>query len=292
MATDFFKETAWLNNLAYSHYCRHIYDLVLSQFEWSLPDTMDERTLESALCCNARAILFKDDVMGYLSLPFTPGSNFDVYGYPNSRVAYSKYNHYRNKLTPKNSVVVWNNFSRTFSVDDIIYYARMLYNCDRIAQVNINAHKTPVILQMAEKERLTMQQLLMQYDGNQPFVYGDKSMNFDSIKVLDLRAPWVASQIQEVKEKLWNECLTHLGISNVNITKKERMNVDEVNRNLGGTVSSRYTKLIMRQLACKQFNKMFGEDIWCEFREEVDTSIPSTAEEVEFTEETEVESDE
>lgn len=285
MGVNYFKTSAWLNNLSYSHYCRHILDLTLSQFEWNLPDTMDERTLEYALCCNGKALLFEDEVMGYLALAFTPSSNFDVYGVPVTRKAYSAYNSYKYTGTKENSVVVWNNFSRTNSVLDIIYYSQLLYNCDRIIGVNINALKTPVIISMSEKERLTMENLLMQYDGNQPFIFGDKSMNMDNMKVFNLNPPFNADRIQTIKERIWNECLTHLGISNVNIVKKERMNTDEVNRNLGGTVSSRYTKLVQRQIACDKFNKLFGTNISCQFREEIDTSLPSAAEETLLLEE-------
>ena len=62
--------------------------------------------------------------------------------------------------------------------------------------------------------------------------------------------------------------MTYLGISNINITKKERLITDEVTRNQGGTIASRYSRLEARRDACKQINKMFGLDIWCDYRED------------------------
>ena len=64
--------------------------------------------------------------------------------------------------------------------------------------------------------------------------------------------------------------LTFKGISNLNVQKKERLITDEVARSQGGTIASRYSGLVMRQQACEKINKMFGLDIWCEFREDID----------------------
>ena len=46
------------------------------------------------------------------------------------------------------------------------------------------------------------------------------------------------------------------------------MITDEVTRNQGGTVASRYSRLESRRQACKQINEMFGLDIWVEYRED------------------------
>lgn len=59
----------------------------------------------------------------------------------------------------------------------------------------------------------------------------------------------------ETKTQIWNEAMTYLGISNVSMIKKERMVTDEVSRNMGSTVASRYTRLEMRKQACKKSTK-------------------------------------
>ena len=60
--------------------------------------------------------------------------------------------------------------------------------------------------------------------------------------------------------------MTYLGISNVSMVKKERMITDEISRNMGSTVASRYTRLEMRKEACKKINAMFGLNIDVEYR--------------------------
>ena len=108
----------------------------------------------------------------------------------------------------------------------------------------------------------------MQYDGNEPFIFGDKSLNTNGLKVLKTDAPYVADKLYELKVQYWNEALTYLGISNVNVMKKERMIQDEVQRNQGGTIASRYSRLEARREACKAINNMFDLDIWCDYRED------------------------
>ena len=72
-----------------------------------------------------------------------------------------------------------------------------------------------------------------------------------------------------MKEQLWNEALTVLGVLNVNFEKKERMTTYEVVRNSGATMANRYSRLNARRQACKQINDMFGLDIWCDYREDI-----------------------
>ena len=86
--------------------------------------------------------------------------------------------------------------------------------------------------------------------------------------MLKTDAPYIADKIYMLKNQIWNEALTYLGISNVNIQKKERMIGDEVMRNLGGVIASRYSRLESRRTACEKINKMFGTDIWCDYRQD------------------------
>ena len=46
------------------------------------------------------------------------------------------------------------------------------------------------------------------------------------------------------------------------------MITDEVTRNQGGTIASRYSRLEARRQACEQINRMFGLDIECNYRED------------------------
>lgn len=263
-----FWESATLNNATFRQYYNRLTELSISMFEWkNLPDTVDPRYLELTLFTDGQAVFFKDEEIGFLALQNTKGGKFNVYRVPVERRAYAV-NGYQKDLTDKDSVIIFNNYLHSNSRLDVEMFSRRLWNLDRAIDVNANAQKTPVLIQCDETQRLTMLNLYKKYDGNEPFIFGDKNLNPNAIKTLKTDAPYVADKLYQLKTQIWNEALTYLGISNVNITKKERLITDEVTRNQGGTIASRYSRLEARRDACREINKMFELDIWCDYRED------------------------
>lgn len=257
-----------MNNRTYLHYYNRLTELAISMFEWkNLPPTVDPRFLEMVLFSNGMCVFFKDEVLGHLALPSAIMGKLDVYGIPKKRRAYAS-NGYNRNLSEKDSVIIFNNYLHNSCKTEIEMYAQRLYNLDRIVDVNANAQKTPVLIQCAETERLTMKNLYMQYDGNVPFIFGNTDLNPKGLTVLKTDAPYVADKIYQLKTQIWNEALTYLGISNTNVTKKERMISDEVIRNQGGTIASRYSRLEARREAVEKINTMFGLEIEVNYRED------------------------
>lgn len=268
--SDPFNESAKLNRLSFDFYFDRLKELAISMFEWeNLPDSMDERFLEMTLFEDGQAIVFRDDVMGMLGLQVMIGGPLNVYRVPINRRAYAVNGYQNPDLTPENSVIVFNNMLRTNSYRDVMFFARKLYEVDRAIDVNIKGQKTPKVILCDENERLTMLNLFMKYDGNQPFIFGSKNLDLKSIQTLDTSSPYLSDKLYQLKTQIWNEALTYLGISNVNFNKKERLVSDEVLRNSGSTVSSRYTRLNMREQAADEINRMFGTDIRVRYREDV-----------------------
>lgn len=263
-----FGESAYMNNRTYMQYYNRLTELALSMFEWkNLPKTVDQRFLEMCLFSDGMCVFFEDEVLGYLGLRCMIGGRLNVYQIPTDRKAYAT-NGYQKELDGTNSVIIFNNYLHTNSMLDVEMFSKRLYNLDRAIDVNANAQKTPVLIQCDESQRLTMKNLYKQYEGNEPFIFGSKGLDANGLKVLQTGAPYVADKLYELKTQIWNEALTYLGISNINVVKKERMITDEVTRNQGGTVASRYSRLESRRQACKQINEMFNLDIWVEYRED------------------------
>lgn len=261
-------ESALLNNRTYLQYYNRLLELAINMYEWkNLPDTVDERFLELTLFADGMAVYFRDEILGDLCLQTMIGSNLDVYRIPMERTAYAA-NGYQVRLDPANSVIIFNNYTHTNSMLDIEMYARRLYNIERTIDVNVNAQKTPVMVIGSEAQRLTLKNLMMQYDGNEPFIYGDDKLNVNALNVLRLDAPYVADKLNILKRQIWNEALTYLGIENSNTEKKERLVTDEITSNLGGVEAQRFCRLNARRKAADQINAMFGTNITVGFREE------------------------
>lgn len=256
-----FEESALLNNRSYEYYFYRLKELAISMFDWKgLPSSVDPRYIELTLFDNNCAVYFRDEVMGDLCLNCLPQSMMNVYGDPIKRRAYSKYNKYQRQLSDKDSVIIWNNYLRISSYNAVDLFARRLYNLDRIIDVNCNAQKTPVLVTANEQQRMTMINLYKEYDGNQPFIFGDKMLDQNSLKVLNTGAPYVADRIYDMKRNLWNEALNYLGISAIN-DKRERMVTQEAMMAQGDNISARYSRLRSRQEAVEKINAMFGTSI-------------------------------
>ena len=263
-----FGESAYMNNITYMQYYNRLTELALSMFEWkNLPKTVDQRFLEMCLFSDGMCVFFEDEVLGYLGLRCMIGGQLNVYQIPTDRRAYAT-NGYQKELDGTNSVIIFNNYLHTNSMLDVEMFSKRLYNLDRAIDVNANAQKTPVLIQCDESQRLNMKNLYKQYEGNEPFIFGSKGLDANGLKVLQTGAPYVADKLYDLKTQIWNEALTYLGISNINVVKKERMITDEVSRNQGGTVASRYSRLESRRQACKQINEMFSLNIWVDYRED------------------------
>lgn len=272
------KLSAARNNQAFIHYLNRLKELAVSMFEWkNVPDTVDIRYLELTLMQDGMAIFFNDEELGYLGLQVMIGGNLNVYRIPIIRRAYAV-NGYSKDLNPDDSVIIFNNMLHTNSIMDLEMFALKLYECDRTIDVNIKAQKTPVALLCDENQRLVMKNLYLQYDGNMPFIFGSKNLDIKQIQAINTGAPFVADKVMETKNQIWNEALTYLGISNTSYQKKERLISDEVIRNMGGTIASRYSRLSERQKACDMINRMFGLNMSVDYREDVQQLVETNIE--------------
>lgn len=261
-----FQDSLIENKRSLNLYYRRLLEMCLSRFKWKLPDTVDTRYLETILMSEGAALFFYDEVLGYLVMPFSNGgSSLDIAGNPIKRFAYSGNNGYNRTLDETNSVIIYNNFLKWNSVVDIAYYADKLFDLDQTIEVNTRMQKTPLFLKCNEKQELALRNMYRNITGNQPLIVIDKSIDPNELMAYPTTAPFVADKIYTLKQNLWNEALTTLGIPNIDTSKRERLITDEVTRAQGAITANKNSPLMMRQTACKQINKMFGLNVSCDF---------------------------
>ena len=253
---------------SYIKYRDNLMQLGMSMFGWErLPKTCNERYMEKTEYFKGATVFFEDPDIGYLCLPVIFNGPFDIMDEPDRRQAYSR-SGYRRNLTKDDSVIIWNNYLRKPSCYTVNHYARRLADLENSIDVNCKAQKTPVLLRCSENQRMTLINLYKQYEGNYPFIFGEKDLDMKGISAIQTGAPFVADKLFQIKMQVWNEALTELGISNISYQKKERLVSDEVVRNMGGTIASRYNRLQMRRMAVDKINDMFGLNIEVNFRED------------------------
>lgn len=294
-----FWESANANAIAEQYYLSRLSELAMSMFKWkNLPDSIDARFLEYTLFYEGAAVFFKDDDLTdrnlrkseqeengtYLALQVVLGGDLDVYRVPNNRKAYAV-NTYNKQLTAEDSVIIWNNMLRMPECGRMMFYANKLYQIDRAIDVNVKGQRFPIAILCDENQRLTLKNVYKQYDGNEPFIFGDKSLDLSGIQVINTGSPYVADKLQQLKNNIWAEAMMCLGIPNSPSEKKERLVANEAKVSQGGTLASRSSRLEMRKRSCDEINKMFELDIDVEYNQDLDM----TTEDGESTEQEESE---
>lgn len=270
------KRTLGGNINSYVKYRNQLMELGMSMIGWNfdkIPEKqrtfLNDRQIEYHEYYKGATVFFKDEELNeFLCLPVMLSGPYDLDDMPKRRMAYSKNTNYKKELNETNSVVIFNNYLRIPSCYTVDHYASMLSDLEDSIAVNCKAQKTPVAILCNENERLSMQNLYEQYDGNYPFIFGQKELNVKDIKAISTGAPFVADKLYQIKTMIWNEAMTYLGISNVSFQKKERLVSDEVVRNMGGTMASRYSRLEIRREACEKIKKMFNVEIEVDYRED------------------------
>ena len=272
-----FKDALELNNATFNDYLNRFKRIALSMFEWvNLPSSMDARYLEKCLFYNGQAALLKDKTYGFINTKAAANGYVNIYGLPTKINCFSYsyqsirtlYTGLNENLTPaqmeyqKNNecILVMNNEDRLPTAGSLELFAWRLYNADRTCDVNITAQKTPVLIVTDEKQRLTMMQMYNQYNGNQPFIFGDKNLLTEGMKLeaIKTESPYIVDKITDYKKEIWNEALTFLGINNIARDKKERLTENESSENNELVNLNLQAMLIPRIRACKQFNEKFG----------------------------------
>lgn len=251
-----FEEAAALNMAVFSDYYKRLRLLALSLFEWeNLPESMNERFLEQCLYWYGKAAIVNDENLGIINTKCTPSESLNIYGDATEYHCYST--GYDANFPLDDMVYVRNNLEALPTDATIQLFAQRLYEAERTIDVNIKAQKTPVIILCDEKQRLTMKNVYMKFDGNEPIIYGKKGLDIDDIKVLRTDAPFVADKLEEYKRNVWSEALSFLGINNVMTEKKERLVTGEVDANNQMIDLSAQTMLLTRELAAEKFNRLW-----------------------------------
>ena len=266
-----FTDSAEINNATYTDYLNRFRRIALSMFEWvNLPKSMNSRYLEMCLYFNGKASLLKTKEYGFINTKCAGTGYVNIYGLPTKLNCFSyNFNEQRDLyigLNPvevndeyKECILVQNNWESLPTVSSMELFAWRLYQASRVCDVNIEAQKTPVLLVADETQRLFLENLYQQYNGNQPFIFGDKDqLGEQTIKAINTQAPYVADKITEYKKEIWNEALTFLGVNNIMLEKKERLVTDEANSNNELINLNLESFLAPRQEACRQFNEKYG----------------------------------
>ena len=264
-----FDISANLNNKTYIHYFNRLKMLATVMYKWNgLPIEISKRFIENNLFYEGKLAFFYDKNVGFMVTKCSQSGLLNIYDEPICYHCYGN-NGYQKDVKTSDCVIIRNNIDEIPTSFLIDLYCQRLYELERTIDVNISQQKTPLIVQCEESQRMTLQNLLMKYEGNEPFIFGNKSLDLSGISVLKTEAPFIADKLFDLKTKKWGECLDMLGINNANTQKRERLNIDEVNSNNQLLGFENKVMLMCREFACEEIKEKFNIDISVELRQEI-----------------------
>ena len=238
--------------------------LATSLFTWQgldeIAGTGASRFLEQVLYDDGRACFVKDDKLSFLVLRANPSDKLNVYQLPEKINAWSF--GYNKTFEFDDIVFIMNNELMKPTLASMNLFAYRLYETERTIDINLDAQKTPILIEGDTKTILTLKNVYMQYSGNTPFIFGNKQFDISNkLNVLKTDAPYLVDKLDVHKHQIFNDALTLLGIDNANVDKKERLITNEVesNEQLINYYLNCWYKT--RKKACDDINKKYNLNI-------------------------------
>lgn len=265
---------------------RQMISLAENVFQFkNLPKFIDQSYMKRCLVSKGAIAFFYDDVLNeFLALPFSNLGYVDVYGRPTKIQVYAE-NGYTRSLKPDEYVIMYDNNARYALIRDILQYAERKAQCMRTSDINLAHQKTPRFWKTSKEHEKSVRDMINNVDSADESVITYEDINLDDTTLCLNPAPYVIDKIDDHEQKIWNEFLRLIGISNVNFEKKERNIKDEVLVSQGGTIASRFQRFEPRKKAVEEINEKWGLNIEVEYYDGLPTTIID-----ESNEESEVES--
>lgn len=224
-----------------------------------LPVEIDARWLSLKLFeLGSLAIFYDEDAKEYACMQYLSMGVFDCYGNPTKITVWNPWTHYNKVLEKGQFVIIWDNYLRVSNYRSFIELAYRLSRLDGTVDVNCTAQKTPVFLACNENSQLSMKNVIAKVDADEPYIPVSKKFNTDDIQAIQMNAPFVALDLLEAQQKLYNQGISMLGITSVVSQKKERMITSEVETNNADALANRRSRTMARDCATEQIKDVFG----------------------------------
>lgn len=257
----------------YVMYQRLMTELALNRYRWSgVPDEIDRTFIERILLFRSLCIFTEDPDLGYIALPGTPANMVDLYGNPQAYTLMAINGRYVKTLSNRDCVPIYPNTLRTSDMDVVSLYAMLFAEIAQTLDINTIQLRNPIVFTGPASMRKTMQTIQDQLtDG--AFSFLENSAANEMIQVSAFQSelhPDNLINTQMFKQKLWNECMTYLGINNANQDKPERLVADEVSANDAQVIAARLSSIQARNNAADTINERYGLNMHCEWNSDID----------------------
>ena len=251
-------------------YRRLLTELAVNRFKWTgMPEEIDCRFLELTLFYQALSLFYFEERFGkYMAVRGGGIGAINALDQPTEYLAIlNGTDGTPNRQLKKDECVpIWANYLRTPDWDVVSIYSKRLSDFDVTVDTNIIGLRHPTVFAVEESERQSFANIFRSINRGEPAIYGYKNLSPQDLKdkLFALNTGVQTNAVTDVqisKSKVWNECMTYLGINNSNQEKRERLVEDEVSANNDQVNAFRNIALNARKQACEEINKKFSLNV-------------------------------
>lgn len=265
LPTDFISdEKTSLENL----YLMYLFNISLNMFEYSdMPKSVDTFYLEFIMQTRGLCITIDDERFGPTALECTIGGKLNHYYMPTAYRGVDPTGELTGIYNAEDVILFKNSPLYAPLLPQLQYYAKQLSLASETINVNLDAQWTPYIIQGDKRMLNQFNNFMKKVRNGVRAIFTAKNLDLMSmLQVLPTQAPFVAMDVNDVKQTILRECMTFLGIDNANQDKRERVQSAEVYANNTQIIASRNIWLAERQKAVDAFNHKFGTNVKVSFR--------------------------
>lgn len=265
LPTDFISdEKTSLENL----YLSYLFNISLNMFEYTdMPKSVDTFYLEFIMQTRGLCIIIDDERFGPTALECTIGGKLNHYYMPTAYRGVDPTGELNGNYNAEDVILFKNSPLYAPLLQQLRYYAKQLALASETINVNLDAQWTPYIIQGDKRMLNQFNNFMKKVRSGVRAIFTAKNLDLMSmLQVLPTQAPFVAMDVNDVKQTILRECMTFLGIDNANQDKRERVQSAEVYANNTQIIASRNIWLAERQKAVDAFNKKFGTNVKVSFR--------------------------
>lgn len=220
------------NLLTYDQVMANARLLATNRFKWESDEIQPKKQLseyiEKLLFIKGQCALFKD-TDGWKVRCCVPTGGINEYGQPSSFTLtdYNGNNTITVDIDDERFIWIKNNNDCIPTIFWILKYCNRVAKIERTMDLNIDAQKTPYVIETSPEVHLSIQNIFKQIRAMDEVVYVDQKTGIkDNVKVLDLNAPYLVDQLYSQKVNEFNDLLNFLGLNTVK-EKRERLLYDE-----------------------------------------------------------------
>lgn len=255
------KASVTRERLLESEYTRILIELCANRFKWKgLPASVDVRYLELTILKHALSVFYYEQKYGrFVSMQGAPVGLTNMQDEPVSfTIPRRGITEMGGKKSRWQSVPIWGNYTRSSDMGLIAIFAQRLAQIDRTIEINTKQARRPTVLAGNKNQRHTLTMINNQIDEGIGVIGIGNGVDMEQIKAFDMGFnPQTIEQNHISRGRVWNQCMSLLGINNANQDKKERLVSDEVAANDEQVSAMKSVYLNARQHAAEEINRMF-----------------------------------